>query len=69
MDETTQPDQPTVTITVPASAARLAAEELFQSARQARDNGELGMAALLETAAGALHSAGWDAALCRTAAS
>lgn len=50
-----------VTITIPANSARLAAEELYQSARQARDNGEDALADILEQAASALHEAGWNA--------
>ena len=45
-----------VTVTVPASAARVAADWLFQGAR---DAGEAGLAGALERVAGELHAAGW----------
>lgn len=52
------PDQPTVTLTIPAAGARLAAEELYAAVRVARDE-ELPHAEMLEAVASALHAAGW----------
>lgn len=50
-----------VQISVDPAGARLAANELGQSARQARDNGEQVQALLLEQLADQLHAAGWQA--------
>lgn len=52
----------TVTITVPANAARLAAEELFTSIREAKDQDQAALAELLDSVAMELWRAGWEAA-------
>lgn len=51
-----------VTVEVPASGARLAADQLHQAARDARDAGDHGLADTLATTADALWTAGWTAA-------
>lgn len=50
----------TVTLTIPATSARLAADELYSAVRQAMDNGEPHIAEALKHAADALHAAGWE---------
>jgi hypothetical protein len=58
---TAQQAEQTITITVPAAAARVIADELFQLSRDAKDLDELMVANYAERIATDLWRAGWEA--------